>query len=69
MSFNGKFTAKIDFLAWVFYITIADADIGSLLVSPYIFDKHLYYMLIKFEQNRMVQTIQIFELFQKKKND
>ena len=26
-SFNGKFTAKIDFP--VFYITIADADIGS----------------------------------------
>ena len=35
-SLNGKFTAKTDCPDQVFYITIADADIGSLKVSPYI---------------------------------
>ena len=29
-SFNGKFTAKIDFPVGHFMLTIADADIGSL---------------------------------------
>ena len=35
-SFNGKFSAKTD-IPIGYFITIADADIGSLnLVSPYI---------------------------------
>ena len=53
--------------ARVFYITIADADIGSLKSLHTLFDKYLDHMLVKFEQNRMVQTIQNFELFDKKK--
>ena len=35
-SFNGKFTAKVDFCDRVFNVTICDADIESLKVSPYI---------------------------------
>ena len=43
--FNGKFTAKIDFPIGyfigyrVFYITIANADIGSLKSLHTLFDK------------------------------
>ena len=64
-SFNGKFTAKNWFSDWVFYYTIANADIGSLKSLHILFDKYLDHMLVKFEQNRMVQTIQNFELFDK----
>ena len=38
MSFNGKFTAKIVFSDRVFYVTIADADIGSLKSLHTLFD-------------------------------
>ena len=65
-SFNGKFTAKIDFLIGYFIITIADADIGSLKSLHTLFDKYLNHKLVKYEQNRMVQTAQNFELFDKK---
>ena len=44
-SFNGKFTAKIDFPLG-FYITIADADIGSLKSLQTLFDKYLDHMLV-----------------------
>ena len=54
-SFNGKFTAKIDFRA--FHVTIADADIGSLKCLHTLFDKYLDHMLVEFEQNCMVRTI------------
>ena len=49
-----------------FYVTIADADIGSLKSYHTFFDKYLDHILIKFEQNRKVQTIQKFVLFDKK---
>ena len=64
-SFNGKFTAEIGFYDPVFYVTIADAGIGSLKSLHSLFDKYLDYMLVQFEQNRMGQTIN-FELFDKK---
>ena len=50
----------------LFYITIADADIGSLKSLHTLFDKYLYlnHMLVEFEQNCVVQTIQNFELSQ-----
>ena len=41
-----------------FYVTIADADIGSLKSLHTLFDKYLDHMLVKFEQNRVVRTIQ-----------
>ena len=58
-SFNGKFTAKIDFLIGdrVFYFTIADTDIASLKCLHTLFDKCLNHMLVNFEQKRMVRTI------------
>ena len=56
--FNGKFTAKDWFSDRVFYITIADADIGSPKSLHTLFDKYLDHMLVRFEQN--------FELFDKK---
>ena len=65
-SLNGKFTAKNDILIGYFYITNADADIGSLKSLHILFDKYLDHMLVKFEQNCMVRTIQTFELFDKK---
>ena len=65
-SFNGKFTAKIDFPIRYFYVTIANADIGSQKSLHTLFDKYLDPLLVKFEQSCMVQTIQNFELFDKK---
>ena len=65
-SFNGKFTTKIDFLIGYFIFTIADADIESPKSLHTLFDKYMDHMLVEFEQNCMVQTIQIFELFNKK---
>ena len=52
-SFNGKSTAKIGFSDQVFYVTIDDADIGSLKSLHTLFDKHLDHMRVNFEQNRM----------------
>ena len=44
-SFNGKFTAKIDFPIRQF-VTIANADIGSLKPLHTLFDKYLDHMLV-----------------------
>ena len=49
-----------------FYVTIADVDIESLKSLNVLFDKYLDHMLVIFEQNRMVRTIQNFVLFDKK---
>ena len=67
-SFNGKFAAKIDFLIGHLgpYIAIADVDIGSLKSLHTLFDKYLDHFQVKFQQNRMVRTIQNFALFDKK---
>ena len=54
-SFNSKFTVKIEFP--ICYVTIADADIGSLNSLHTLFDKFFDYMLVKFKTNRMVRTI------------
>ena len=48
------------------YIIINDADIGSLKSLHTSFDKYLDHMLVTFEQNRMLPTIQNFVLFDKK---
>ena len=68
-SSKEKFQQQIYCKNWfsnrLFYVTIADADIVSLKSLHTIFDKYLDHMLVKFEQNRMVWTIQNFELFEK----
>ena len=56
-SFNGKFTAKIDFPIELFYKTIADVDVENLKSLHTLFDKYSDHMLVEFEQNRMVRTI------------
>ena len=42
----------------IIYDTIADADIKSFESLHTFLDKHLEYMMVKFEQTRMVQTMQ-----------
>ena len=65
-SFNGKFTAKIDFPIRYFMLLFSDADVGSLKSLHILFDKYFDHMLVEFEQNRMVRTIPNFELLTKK---
>ena len=65
-SFNGRFTTKKMIFRPVFYITIAETDIRSLKSLHTLFDKYLDHVLVKYKQNRMFQTIQNFELFNKK---
>ena len=62
-----QINCKNRFSDQAFYVTIADADIGSLKSLHTLFGKYLDHMLVKFEQNHKVQTIQNFELFDKKK--
>ena len=50
----------------LFRATVANASIGSLTSLPTLFDMCLGYMLVKFEQNRMVKNTQNFELFKRK---
>ena len=72
-SFNGKFTEKKKkkkkkrFSDRAFHVTIADADIGNLKSLHTLYDKYFDQLLVKFEQNRMVGTIQDSVLFGKKK--
>ena len=65
-SFNGKFTAKIDFLIGHFMLPLLMLTFGSLKSLHTLFDKYLDHMLVKFEQNRMVRTIQNVVLLDKK---
>ena len=51
---------------WDIFVTIADANIGIIKFLRTLFDKYSELMLMKFEQNRMVQTIINFVLFDKK---
>ena len=59
---------SLHLLIFIGYLTftIVDVDIGSLTSLHTFFDKYLDHMLVKFEQNRMVRTIEKFELFYKK---
>ena len=59
--FNGKFYAKM-ISSRTFYVTIAGADIESLKYLHTLSDKYLDNMLVKFDHNRIVRTLQNFEL-------
>ena len=65
-SFNGKFTPKMNFRSAIFNVTISVADIGSLKSPLTWFHKYLDPLLGKLKQNRMVETVQNFELYIKK---
>ena len=58
----------VNFLLKLLPATIANADIGSLKSLNTLFDKYLDHMLVKFEQNYMVQTTRNLWLFDKKTN-
>ena len=64
-SFNGKFTPKIDFPIRYFMLSLLILTLKVLSLS-------IHYLIsiwttnLKFEQNRMVRTIQDFDLFDKK---
>ena len=62
----GKSILEVNLPLKLFPATVASADIGSLKFLHTFLKKCLYHMLVKFEQNRMVQTTQNFELFDKK---
>ena len=60
INFWSKFAVKN------FHATVANTDIRSLKSLHTFLKECLYHMLVKFEQNRMVQTTRNFELFDKK---
>ena len=63
----GKSIFAINLPFKLFPATVANADIESLKSLHTLFDKYLDHMLVKFEQNCMIQTTRNFELFDKKK--
>ena len=50
----------------LFPATVANTDIGSIKSLHTFLKNCLYHKLVKFEQNRMVQTARNFEFFDKK---
>ena len=60
---DRKVNFGVDLPLKLFRATVANADIGSLKSLHTFLTKCLYHMLVKFEQNRMVQTTRNFELF------
>ena len=61
----GKSIFAVNLPLKLFPATVASTDIGSLKSLHTFLKKCLYHKLVKFEQNRMVQTTQNFELFDK----
>ena len=51
----------------LFRVIVANADIGKLKSLHTLLDKYLNHMLVKFEQNCMVQITRNFELFDEKR--
>ena len=64
----GKSVFAVNLSLKLFPATVANADIRSLKSLHTFLKECLYHMLVKFEQNRMVQTTRNFELFDKKKH-
>ena len=49
-----------------FFVTVSNTDFERLKSLHTLFDNYLNHMLVNFEQNRMVRTIQNCELFDHK---
>ena len=62
----GKSILAVTLPLKLFPATVANAYIGSLMSLHTFLTTCLYYMLVKFEQNRKVETTRNFELFDKK---
>ena len=63
---NRKINFAVNLRLKLFPAAVANADIGGLKSLHTFLQKRLYHMLVKSEQNRMVQTTRKFELFDKK---
>ena len=63
VDYTANVLQKLIFWLNILCYHIADADIESLKSLHILFDKYLDHMLVKFEQNHIVQSIQNFELF------
>ena len=61
----GKFIFAVNLPLNLFLATVANADIGSVKFLHTLFDTYLY-MLVKFEQNRIVKTTRNLSFFIKK---
>ena len=59
LNFCSEFAIK------TFRPTIANAETGSLKSLHTLFDTYLNHIMVKFEPNRMIQNVQIFELLGK----
>ena len=59
----GKSIFVVNLPLKLFCATVANTDIGSLKSLHTFLKICLYHMAVKFQQNRMVQTTQNFELF------
>ena len=64
----GKSIFAVNLPLKLFRATVANADIKSLMSLHAFLQKCLHQMLVKFEQNRMVQTTRNFEVFDKKRD-
>ena len=62
-SFNGKFTAKIDFPIGYCMLPLLMYTLKVKRLSIHYFDKYLDHTLVKFEQNCIVRTIKKFCAF------
>ena len=62
----GKSSFAVNLPLKLFPATFVNGNIGSLKSLHTFLKTCLYHMLVKFEQNRIVQTTQNFELFDKK---
>ena len=63
---TGKSIFAVNLPLKLFRATVANADIGIVKSLRTFLETCLYHMLVKFEQNHIVQTTQNFELFDKK---
>ena len=64
----GKSIFAVNLPLKLYRVTIANTDTESLKSLHTLFDTFLSHMLAQFEPNRMVQKVQNFKLFDKKRS-
>ena len=64
-NFNGKLAQKIDFPIGYFMLLLLILTLKVKSLHT-LFGKYLDHMLVKFEQNRVIRSIQNFDLLDKK---
>ena len=63
---DRKSICTVNLRSKLFLTTVANTDIGSLKFFHTFLKKYLYHILVKFEQNCVVQSTRNFELLTKK---